>query len=76
MPDVREHEDVRTLSVLQASKLTGLARDTITAAMRSWTESHGRDGLRWLRLNRRRMLRLSSLREWFAAKEMESRHVW
>lgn len=62
-------EDIEILSVLKAAKLTGMSRNTITAAMDSWMTSGGRVGLAFIQPTTRRLIRRSSLRDWFSHLE-------
>lgn len=64
------HDDeLETLSVLQASKLTGLSRNTIAKAMDTWATSRGRIGLSFIQPATRRLVRRSQLLEWFENQE-------
>lgn len=64
------HDDeLETLSVLQASKITGLSRNTIAAAMDAWAASRGRLGLSYIQPATRRLVRRSQLLAWFESQE-------
>ena len=68
MKSIRDDE-IEILSVLQASKITGLCRRTITKAMDEWMTSRGRMGLRFIQPNERRLIRRSELLRWFESQE-------
>lgn len=68
-------EQIETLSVSQAAKITGLGRDTIAHAMNAWEASHGRFGLRFICPATRRLVRRSALLEWFQSMERLNAHV-
>lgn len=67
------NEQLQLMSVSAASRLTGLARLTITKAMDSWAASRGRLGLRYVQpAGERRLVRRSELLNWFERLERES----
>lgn len=67
-----EYEDIETLSVLRAAKLTKLSRNTISAAMDAWEWSNGKHGLAFIRPTGRRLVRRAALRAWFNSMERSS----
>jgi hypothetical protein len=62
-------DEITTLSVSQASKITGLCRRTIAKAMDEWAASRGRLGLKFIQPNERRLVRRSELLRWFESQE-------
>lgn len=67
-------DKIELLSVSEASKVTGLARSTISAAMDGWASTRGRQGLRFVQPSTRRLVRRSALLEWFTGMERIAAH--
>lgn len=65
-------DELETLSVLQASKITGLSRNTIARAMNLWSSTKGRHGLRFIQPAERRLVRRSELLSWFERQERDA----
>lgn len=62
-------EDIETMSVLKAAKITGMSRNTLSAAMDRYEITGGRDGLPYVVLATRRLIVRASLRRWFERLE-------
>lgn len=62
-------DQIELLSVSEASRITGLARETIARAMTSWDQSRGRIGLRYVQPATRRLVRRAALLEWMTDME-------
>lgn len=68
-------DELETLTVSQASRITKLSRATIAKAMNLWTATRGGYGLRFVQPNERRLVRRSELLRWFEAFEQGARYA-
>jgi len=61
---------LRMLSCTNASRITGIDRHVIAAAMNEWTVTKGRTGLRFATpCDKRRFTSVQALRDWYGAME-------
>lgn len=71
------NEQLEILTVVAAAKLTGLDRFKLARAMDLYAQTGGRRGLAFVQpYGRRRMLRRSSLRDWFERQEAQARYAY
>ena len=76
MPET-PNEQLEILTVVAAAKLTGLDRFKLARAMDLYSKTNGRRGLAFVQpYGRRRMLRRSSLRDWFERQEAQARYAY
>ena len=69
------NEQLEILTVVAAAKLTGLDRLKLSKAMNLYAQTGGRRGLAFVQpYGRRRMVRRSSLRDWFERQEAQARY--
>lgn len=69
------NETLEILTVIEAARITGLDRFKLARAMDLYSKTHGRRGLAFVQpYGRRRMLRRSSLRDWFERQEANARY--
>ena len=69
------NEQLEVLTLVAAAKLTGLDRFTLSRAMDQYSQTNGRRGLAFVQpYGRRRMVRRSSLRDWFERQEASARY--
>lgn len=69
------NEQLEILTLVAAAKLTGLDRFKLARAMDLYAQTGGRRGLAFVQpYGRRRMVRRSSLRDWFERQEASARY--